>query len=118
MTPLPRLQEHRHPSDLPNHIDFIRQSKRIRRLLRARMRLNQESVACHGAPTANITPTVLQKINRAIKFIYPTRRSNFSAIFINCHQRSGVQYRIHGPIFETDKTISELPQIESTQETE
>ena len=84
------FQEHRYSRNLSHQVDFRWPRKRNRGLLRSRVRLNQEAVACQSTPSANTALTVLQEINWPIIFISPAGGGDFSAGFINYYQGAGL----------------------------
>src|SRR5271157_4402326 len=118
MAPLFRFQNHSHPDDLANHIDFRRVLKRAQWQLRRRMRLHQQLATHDRAPAAQISAAMLQKIDRPLKLICPSAGGDFSPAFVNRDQRAGLQYGIHGPIFQANKAVAILAYIETGQNAE
>src|ERR1017187_5017300 len=114
---LTRFQKHSHARHLSNHVDLPERIQ-TRLLVRGRMRLHEDLARVRRTPTTAVTFTMFQEIDRAVHFVGPTIDGDPPPGFVDQHQRTGTQDRVHGPIFQADKAVTMLAHIPAVQKTE
>jgi len=80
------------------------------------MGLKHQLIPVYVAPSAHIALAMFAKIDGALEFSSPPRVDHLATRFIDEHQRSRLQQRIHEPVVSSDKCIPVVLQIQRVQE--
>src|ERR1051326_572116 len=82
------------------------------------MRLEHHLRPVNSAPGAGKSVAVLEKINGAFEFGRPAAADHFAPGFVDEHQRSRLNHRMHEPVVHSDEGVAMVFQIEAIEERE
>src|SRR5271156_2578174 len=80
------------------------------------MWLYNELVIPQGAPSADVTVPMLQKVDRTVELIGPTGVHDPASRIVDNHQRSRRDDGEHRPVFGTDKAVTLALQVQIIQQ--
>jgi hypothetical protein len=94
---------------LAEYFDPGREIEAGSRLLRCGMGLGQQVAAGQRTPGAQVTVTVLEKVDRPVELAGPARGDDFSPTLVDQDERTGVKHRVHRTILEPDQAVTMRP---------